>query len=243
MIKGFAGTAIELMDFNPEALNLSAFLEQQSQLDRKNLSVDAILDDIDFPHLTNVAIGQFLQALITFVPVLKKYQHHIDDFYEHRIRKHQINPTRRTNIFPLATNSADEVTAQGLKEGIMDFALTQMGITEETLRHCLMVLSGDGKTFDMLLQTRWLLSPHESLYESWRFIIALLELWHTKWTDLNRTIRCLYGKEYPHDPSTLSCLANAAHCPTPSDLKKVDLNDDSHLLDLSLDAHMLVTWE
>lgn len=243
MIKGFAGTAIELEDFDPAALDLKALLDLRSQMKRKTLTVDTILDDIDYSHLTNVAVGQFLQALITFVPALSHYQKNVDEFYSQHVQKHPINPTRKTNVIPLATNSADEMTPQGMKEAVMDFLSTQMGLNEETLKGRPLGFSGDGKTFEMLHAVRKFLSMHNGDFESLRFLIPVLELWHTKWTDLSRVIRASYGKDFPHDPSTLNRLAAAARCPTPSDLRKVPFYEGMHLLDLALDAYMLVSWE
>lgn len=243
MIKGFAGTAIELQDFDPAGLELRPLLERQAKMECTQLSVDVILDSINFDRLTNVAVGQFLQALVHFVPSLSHYQKNVDQFYSAHVEISPINPSRCTNIIPLATNSADEMTPQGLKRGITDFLQTQMGITEDTLKGRVVIVSGDGKTFDMTHRTKKYVSMHTGDYESWRFIIPLLELWHTKWTDLSRTIRASFGADYPLDPSTLNRLASVAGILAPKDLKKVDFNTGSHLVDLALDAHLLVAWE
>lgn len=49
-LKGFAGTVIELEDFDPEAFDAEKLLEQQSRLDRRDLTVDAILDHVSTDH-------------------------------------------------------------------------------------------------------------------------------------------------------------------------------------------------
>ena len=243
MIKGFAGTLVELVDVDPSALDLQAYLDKRSSLERRNLTVHTILTDIDFDHLLNVAAGQFLQALFSFVPVLSKaYCKDLDQFYETKIRKHQIEPTRKTNIIPLAMNSADEMTVQGMNAAIQDF-LRQMGLTDETLRDRLLFFSGDGKTFDQLQKVKKYMSPHETNLESLRFLVPMLELWHTKWTNLCRTLCASWGKDHPKDPSTLGCLAAAIEMNAPSDLQKVPFYDGAHLLDLALDAHLINCWE
>lgn len=152
-----------------------------------------------------------------------------------------IPPTRKSNITPLATNSADEMHIQGMKQGVLDFLSTQMGITAENLNNTISILSGDGKTYSMLLLLKKSLSPEEGDFESLRWIYPLLELWHTKWTDLSRVVRAHWGTT--DDPSSLAAIAEVSNCPTPSDLRKVDFFDGSHLVNLALDAHLLNCWE
>lgn len=243
MIKGFAGTAVEMLDFDPAALDLKELLERRAKMERRGLTADMILGDIDFDHLTHVATLQFLRALLTFVPALSCYQAELDTWISENLQKHQINPHRLTHIIPLATNSADEMTAQGMKEAIVDFLTVQMGINDETVDNRPMIFSGDGKTFDMVLKVMKYLSPHDGDVESLRCVVSLLELWHTKWTDLNRVVRTHWGKGHEHDPSTLAFVAAATDCPTPSDLRKVDFYAGAHLVDLALDGHILNCWE
>ena len=57
MIKGFTDTAIKLKDFDFTALNLKALLECQARMEQKSLTIDTIIDDIDFGYLMNIAIG------------------------------------------------------------------------------------------------------------------------------------------------------------------------------------------
>ena len=41
----------------------------------------------------------------------------------------------------------------------------------------------------------------------------------------------------------LGCAAKLAECPAPSDLHKVDFYDSEHIVNLTLDAHLLNMWE
>lgn len=125
----------------------------------------------------------------------------------------------------------------------MDFLRTQMGVTEENLNDRLFVFSGDGKTFDVLQRLKKYLSTHKGKYESLQCVVPMLELWHTKWTDLSRVVRCHFGKDSPNDPSTLAAAAKKAECPTPNDLRKVDFYQGAHLVNLALDANLLNCWE
>lgn len=65
--------------------------------------------------------------------------------------------------------------------------------------------------------------------------------WHAKWTDLSRVVCAHWGST--NDPSSLASVGKISNCPTPSDLRKVDFFEGSHLVNLTLNAHILVFWE
>ncbi|KAF8163196.1 hypothetical protein B0H34DRAFT_794930 [Crassisporium funariophilum] len=242
MITGLGATAIEMEDYDPDAFNLEDIMERQRKQERKTLTAEMILDDIDIDRLHHIATAEFLEVLLAYVPRLSAlYRKDINDYIKEHITKNPIPETRRTKITPLATNSANEMHVQGLKEGILDFATTQMGIKDETLNNTASIWSGDGKTFNMFLLLKKLLSPEESEFSSFRWLQPLLKLWHTKWTDLSRVVRTHWGTE--DDPSSLASVASIAECPKPTDLRKVDFYDGSHLVTVALDAHILSCWE
>jgi len=242
MITGLAGTAVELEDFDDAAFDLHALLQKQAQQERKNLTFMTILEDLDLQHLENVNMVYFLHALISHVPQLSTlYRKELADFSKDTLKKKPIPERRRTKIIPLATNSANEMNVQGMKEGILDFLSTQMGITRENLGNNISLISGDGKTFNMLLLLKKMAAPESNDFDAFRWLVPLLELWHTKWTDLSRIVRMHWGTL--DDPSSLATIAQLAECPTPSDMKKVDFFQGSHLVNLALDAHLLNCWE
>ncbi|RXW17874.1 hypothetical protein EST38_g7988 [Candolleomyces aberdarensis] len=242
MITGMAATAIPMEAADPEAFNLKILLDQQAKQERKNLTTDQILNDIDGAHLNNVAAFQFLQALIHYVPALSHYQKDLKKFTERRLRKFaRPEPLRPLRVVPLATNGANEMHVQELKEAVSDFAGTQLGINEETLRERCWVFSGDGKTFDMLHRLRKFMAVEEGNFDSFRWLVPLLELWHTKWTDMSRVVRAHWGDV--HDPSSLAHFARKVDLQTPPNLRKVDFYYGSHLINLVLDAHLINCWE
>ncbi|KAF8965633.1 hypothetical protein BDZ97DRAFT_1658861 [Flammula alnicola] len=240
MITGLAGTAIEMQDYHPDALNLQDILQRQARQERRTLTADTILNDLDPTHLENVSVIQFLQALIGHVKQLSVYHQELAE-YAKILDKKPIPKTRCSKITPLATNSADEMHIQGLKRGVLDFISTQMGVTAETLNNRAVIMSGDGKTYAMFLLLKKICAAEEGDFESFRWLVPLLELWHTKWTDLSRDIRAHWGST--DDPSSLASIARIAECPTPSDLRKVDFYDGSYLVNLALDANLLNCWE
>ena len=95
--------------------------------------------------------------------------------------------------------------------------------------------------YSMLLLLKKSLSLEKGDFESLWWIYPLLELWHTKWTDLSHAVYAHWGMT--DDTSSLAAIAEVSNCPTPSDLQKVDFFDGSHFVNLMLDAHLLNCWE
>ncbi|KAI0311082.1 hypothetical protein OF83DRAFT_1069420 [Amylostereum chailletii] len=243
MIKGFAGTAVQMEDCDPTAFNIEELLRREALLERKTLTPELIKSKIDWTHLKNTTTFTFLECLVRFCPSLSDYIPKLEVYLSTTLKRHQISQTRHSKVFPLASNSADEMHIQGMKQAVDNFLGTQMGIDESNLDGRILILSGDGKTFDQLLRLKRLLISEDGDFASLRCLVPLLELWHTKWTDLCRSIRAGWGKDAPSDPSTLARFAKETECPTPSDLRKVDFYDGEHILNLALDSHILVIWE
>ncbi|GJF00409.1 hypothetical protein PsYK624_166970 [Phanerochaete sordida] len=244
MLKGFAGTAIELEGFDPEAYRVDKYLELRRNTKRGDLSVHRIESDLNPQHIENIAVGQFLSVLISFAPDLGRYAPDVEKFYkDHVSTRRQLPPDRKTKVYPLGTNSADEAQQEGMKAAVHDFLTVQLGITEETLNNRLLVFSGDGLTFEQLIKLVKNMSGEQTDYQSLRFVVPMLELWHTKWTDLSRVIRGHAGIEHPDDPSSLAAIANAISVDMPPNLKKVPFYEGAHILDITLDAYLLCCWE
>ncbi|KAF8955673.1 hypothetical protein BDZ97DRAFT_1673396 [Flammula alnicola] len=240
MLTGLAATAVKMEDCDSQVFDLKLLIERQARQERRALTTEILLDSLDLTHLENCTVVQFLQVLISFVPELSIYKKNLEEYAKILDRK-PIPQSRLTETTPLSTNSANEMTVQGLREGILDFATTQMGIDEETLGNTASIWSGDGKTFNMLLLLKRMTAQEASDFHSFRWLIPLLELWHSKWTDLSRVVRTHWGTT--DDPGSLATIAAIGECPKPSDMRKVDFFDGAHLVNLALDAQLLNCWE
>ena len=242
MITGTAATAIDMEDLPDDALNLQNLLEKIELQERKNLTLEVILQDTDWTHLELVTTLHILDILIQFVPSLVGYVDDVQDLFNTEACKHQINPKRKSTVHPLGTNSANEVSTQGMFEAMVDF-LEQIGTSEETLGNRIQFFSGDGKSFEAVGKVKKYLSSQNGNFKSMAFIVEVLELWHTEWHDLGRICSTLWGPPHTNDPSTLGYLAKAINSPTPSDFKKVDFYHNSRLVDVAVKAHVLQCWE
>ncbi|KAK7684254.1 hypothetical protein QCA50_012578 [Cerrena zonata] len=186
--------------------------EKLSEGERRNLSVEVILEEIDWAHFEKVYALHFVDTLIQFVPTLVSHRKGIEESFKD-VEKHQINPARHSKVQPLGTNSANEVSTQGMKEAVTDF-FDEMGITEATLNNRIQFMSGDGKSFEAMGKVKKYLSGQDDDYYSMRFVVEILELWHTKWHDISRICGAQWGERNSNDPSTLSYLAKAINSPT-----------------------------
>ncbi|KAA1474511.1 hypothetical protein DENSPDRAFT_781882 [Dentipellis sp. KUC8613] len=242
MIIGTGATAVEMEDCPLGAFDLEPLLAKRAEGKRKTITVEDIHASKDWSHLRKVSALHWLNALVFFVPALTAYQTDVAQLFAEDVKKHQINPHRHSTIHPLGTNSANETTTHGMKDALMDF-LKQLGIDEETFDNKLFFFTGDGKTFEGVNKIKRYLGSQPGNFKSLRFVVAGLELWHTKWTDLSRICSGKWGAAYPNDPSTLDHFARAIGIPKPSDLKKVDFYTYARLIEIVVRAHILHCWE
>ncbi|KAI0050052.1 hypothetical protein FA95DRAFT_1603903 [Auriscalpium vulgare] len=243
MLTGTWGTAVKMYDCKPDAFDIRPILEKKEAATRRDIKASNIMDKIDHKHLHTVATFHFLEVLVAFVPALAHYRSDVSKRFKEAAQKVPINPKRRTEVYPLGTNSANEVSTKGLRDALADF-LKQLGITQDTIGNRLMFFHGDGKSFDGMHKVLKYLSISASKFSALQFVRPVLEIWHTKWTDLSRICRVHWGG--PHsmsDPSTLGFMAKAVNTPTPSDLHKVEYYPYAKLLDIDVRAHILNCWE
>lgn len=243
MVTGYWGTMVQMADYETDALLAAPLIAAQNHMERKQLSVDILQSKINHTHLDNVSWTAVLRPLLEFDPNLSYLKTSFEARSTELLRVHQIPESRETKILPFSSNNANEMTPAGMKQAIADHFL-QRGIDRDTHKGRIYIHSGDGKTFDMYLKLQKYLSTHENDIEALRCLLPMLETWHTKWTDLSRTIRASLGKDAPDsDPSTLKAFARETNCKVPTDPHKIDFYEGKHLLELAFNAHILVLWE
>lgn len=243
MLTGFAGTLVIMKNYEEGAFDAQPFWANVNRMDRKQLTVPLLEDAIDTDHLENVSWTIFAEVLIDYVPTLQELR---EDFTKREttlLQQNQI-PLRQSEIVPLATNDANEMTPQGMVEGLQDHITTQRGFTDENWHGRLLLHHGDGKTFEGYLRIQKYMAGEPGNISSFRALVPMPETWHTMWTDLSRIVRASAGEGAPDtDPSTLKAFAAEAGCKMPNDLRKVDFYEGEHLVMLALRAHVLVIWE
>ncbi|KAI0038499.1 hypothetical protein FA95DRAFT_1505585, partial [Auriscalpium vulgare] len=243
MITGCMGTSVKMEDCPKDAFDIGPIQANIENGARRNVTATEIMGKIDDIHIDNILCYHWADVLVSYVPSLALYRSELSEKFEKNTMKHQINKQRHTKVFPLGTNSANEASTKGVKEAIADF-LHQLGIKASNIGNRLIFFHGDGKTFDGIHKMKKYVSGSRNTYSKLRFVRPVLELWHTKWTDLSRICRTHWGgSRSTSDPSSLGFMAKAINVASPTDFHKVHFYNSKHLVDVVTRGHILQRWE
>ena len=243
---GMAGTAVELTDFDQEAVDLGKRrqLINQGRLKEMSLTKDNLLDLLNKPHNRTVGALHWLQILTTYVPELESNKRYIQDMFRTKTpasMRLDRDGVRRTVIHPLATLAKNEATSTDLRDGLVNF-LEQIGQTPDDHHPRIVLVGGDGMTFEQLGHLRQMMQCQDKPFKNFKIIQPYLQLWHTEWTDLSRLFTAHFGKEGSHDPSTIGHSSAKINFKRPANLAKIDYYPGSHHLYRILDARILDYW-
>ncbi|KIO32934.1 hypothetical protein M407DRAFT_65941 [Tulasnella calospora MUT 4182] len=239
---GTAATAIVLQQHDPLALSRSNWDPAKGREAMRTLTMGDLEADLDSTHLGLVTTLHWLRILVEHVPALSSYQKEVDMLFKERAQKCRMADNRKTEIHPLGTSDANEATADGLLEAINDF-MEQLGLGKEKIKDKLLIVSGDGMTFNGLLRLkRYTERSTTDDYRALRWVLPILETWHTTWTDLSRVVRTNWGPRSTADPSCLGHSATAINHPMPTNMKKVDFYSAQRTVTQVFTARVLDCW-
>jgi hypothetical protein len=239
---GIAATYFEIPRdlFIEGAADLADKRRRITENKRKDLTMQQVLGWVDNTHLEKVGVLHWLKVLMDYIPELDIYREHVSILFRTRVRKHQI-PVHKTTVHPLATSGKNETVIGELKDAVLDF-LSQIGQTKENHFNRLMLIGGDGLTYEKLLLLKKYLQLHDDPFESFELLLPQLEEWHTESTNMNRIYERHWGSSLSCDPSTLGHSARKIGRPEPANKKKVDFYPSTQLLFLVCDVRMLDCW-
>jgi hypothetical protein len=204
---------------------------------RTTAKVEDFLDAIDQSHLDTVLTLHWLQGLTKYVPELSSYQEHVSIIFRTRGAKLHL-PIRPNKIHLLATSSKNETVTTELKDALVDF-LGQIGQSVEELQKQLLLISGDGLTYEKIIQLKNYLQYHGDEFQQFEILEPVLAIWHTLWTDLSCLFETHWGATHSRDLSTLGDSPTKIGRLAPSSLKKVDYYPHSELAYTVLEVRML----
>jgi hypothetical protein len=242
MTIGIAGTYMELDNFDIKAYSLDDKRKRIAENKRSTLSTTQVLGFIDQKHLEIVGALQWLRSLTNSVPELHNMKGEVSLRYRTRGAKLPI-PVHRSKLHPLASSGKNETITGELKDALLDF-FEQLGQTQDNYIRRLVLVGGDGLTYEKFLLLKKYLQFHKDEFQSFEMIEPILELWHTAWTDLSRLYECHWpaGSLDSQDPSTLGHSARLIGRKAPPNLKKVDYYPGVQLAYDVLDSRMLDCW-
>lgn len=237
---GIGGTAFVVKGFVKGADDLDDKAARIAQNKRKDVTVETYLSWIDHNHLEVIGILHWLRTLTSMVPEAAEHKSHVSLLFRTRAAKHCI-PAEATQVHPLATSGKNETVTTELKDALLDF-FEQLGQTRENYMRRLMLVGGDGLTYEKIIQLKKYLQCHEDAFESFSFVEPQLELWHTEATDLSRIFETHWGSSLSTDPSTLGHSARKIGRTAPPNMKKVDYYPSAQLAYLVADVRQLDCW-
>ncbi|KAJ6478358.1 hypothetical protein C8R45DRAFT_1157217 [Mycena sanguinolenta] len=239
---GTAVTAILLEDCAPGAFDLQVHLDRVMQRSRRELSIESLIDDIDWDYIHELSALHWVLVLVTFVPKLAHLRKDVSALFKsERTTKFRLRPRRSVMQAP-GTNAERETETQGMMPVILDF-MKQMGLDETALKNLIFMARGDGASVAAMWRIKKYLAAPPSHYKAFRNLVPPgPEIWHTRWTQLNALATNYYGPTASPDPSSLSKSATAARAKRPSNLKKVDFFPTSRSMELFFEARVLDCW-
>ena len=243
---GMAATAVEIIDFNPEAVRLGKRrqLIHEGREKKKALTVEGVCELLNMDHTRIVGALHWLQILIAYIPQLEGYKGYVREMFRKKppanIRLDK-DGVHRSIIHPLATSGKSETAVRELKDGLIDF-LEQMGQTPDDYQQRIILAGGDGLTFEQMGNLKRLMQTQDGPFKTFEILQPYLQLWHTEWTDLCRLFTAHFGEGRSTDPSTIGHSSAKIGFKRPANLAKVDYYPGSHHLYRVLDARVLDCW-
>jgi hypothetical protein len=220
MVVGTAATAIKMEGFNPSALDILDKQHRIAENKRQSLTFNDLWSLVDHSHLDVICRLQWLHTLVDLVPELDRYRGDIQKLYNTRGQKY-CTQLWKSQIQPLPTNGKNETVTSNLVKSLREI-YSHIGQTESSYTPRLILTGGDCLTYERMVQLKNYLQFHDTPYERLDILQPLLEIWHTKWTDLSRIYEAHFGGLTSDDPSSLGHSTNKIKRKAPSNLKKVD---------------------
>ena len=209
-----------------------------------SLKVEDLIDLPKKAHNRTVGALHWLQILTTYVPQLEPYKSYVREKFRTEpsaSMRLDRDGVHRTVVHPLATSAKNETSSTDLRDGLVDF-LEQVGQTLDDHHPRIILVGGDGLTFEQLGNLKQLAQCQEKPFKNFEIIQPYLQLWHTEWTDLSRLFTAHFGEEGSQDPSTIGHSSAKINFKRPANLAKIDYYPGSHHLYRILDARILDCW-
>ncbi|KAJ7246786.1 hypothetical protein B0H12DRAFT_1235419 [Mycena haematopus] len=249
LLTGTAATAIMLDNCAPHAFDLNTYQDRVIRNERSSLTVDALLDDINFDHLDLTFALHVVRILCEHVPCLHLHLPLIAErFRSHPIALYLLPADRpATRIVPLSCNSRAEMETHDMKEALQDFD-RQCGYTPDNVSAAKILIweAGDGgSVLSGGRVARHLLPQGLSLgvYESFESRLWTPGLFHVQLNMINGVAENHFGAKVSSDPSSLSRAASLASLYIPSKPNSCDYYPTTRTMDTICRAQFLDIWD
>ncbi|RDB30543.1 hypothetical protein Hypma_007322 [Hypsizygus marmoreus] len=239
---GIAGIYVELdgAGVDPAAYDLDDKRKRLAENLRAELTPEKVLNLLDQDHIECVGQTHWLGALVNSVPQLAFMKRNVSHRFRTQCARLRI-PVHATKVHPMASSGKKETISTELKDALVDF-LSQMGSKARQYVRKLVLVGGDGMTYEKVIQLKCYMQFHGDPFESFELLEAALSAWHAEWTDLSRNYETHWDSILSQDPSTLGHSAAQVGRSAPPNLQKVDYYPCAEFMYLVLDVRMLDCW-
>ena len=223
---GMAATAIEVANYNPEAVGLKRRrqLTKEGKEKKMALTTNDVLGLLNRNHAQIVGALHWLQILTTYVPRLERYKGEVRKMFQTgppANMRLDHDGVHKSVIHPLATSAKSETVIGEFRDGLVDF-LEQMGQTPDNYQERITFAGGDGLTFEKMGNLKRAMQTQDTPFKTFEILQPYLQLWHTEWTDLCRLFVAHFREERSADPSTLAHSSAKIGFKRPANPAKVD---------------------
>ncbi|KAK7688668.1 hypothetical protein QCA50_008206 [Cerrena zonata] len=240
---GMSAMVNTLEGYTASALDLDDKIYRIRNSKRDEMEVETLLGFIDEAHAQNVAILQWVQVLVNYIPELSDLKPIVAKAFQTvgQGAKMPLPRKHQTVIHPLATVAKNENITTEFRDALVDF-LSQIGQLDAAFKHRLIFLGGDGLTFERSLNIKAYLRDQSNELRRMDIFEPFIENWHAGWTKLSQDYATHWGRDASQDPSTLSHSTNKIGQKKPTNINKVDYYPAAYTVFLVLDVRMLDCW-
>ncbi|KAJ6614664.1 hypothetical protein B0H10DRAFT_1950487 [Mycena sp. CBHHK59/15] len=165
LTSGCAATLIGLEDVPEGAMNSKELLRNVKEKKRAVLTVDKLIDNIDWKHIKGVGVATPRRVWTKHAKAMGKHPLHL--------RKSVIHPMRSTNV--------DEAQTTGVASELRNLVLDQLLIATHWLNCWLIMICGDQLSIDRICKIKKYMFKTDTVFDRHDWALPIIQLWHLKW--------------------------------------------------------------
>lgn len=197
---GTAATFIQLEGVRSGALRSQPLIDNLKKQHRLNkpLTVDALLDDIDWNHVNGIGAATVLRVWVKHLPGLRRFKSKVQELFAKDLAVRRLK-LRKSTVLPMRPTAIDESISAGILSVLHNLVLQQLDVHPEWLDKWLVFVCGDQMTIDRLRKTKLYSAKTNTPYDRHDWVLPVIQLWHLKWNWM-KAIFCLHWtKEFGKD--------------------------------------------
>ncbi|KAJ7306175.1 hypothetical protein DFH08DRAFT_976105 [Mycena albidolilacea] len=177
---GTAATLIGLEDVTEEAMDSRPFIKNVEEKKRLNLTLDELVDDIDWNHLEGVGSGTAAGVWTKHVPSLRVHGRAVTKKFRVTYAKHHLR-LRKSVVHPMRTTDIDEAPTTGVAAELHNLVVDQLRILGHWLQCWLIMICGDQLSIDRVRKIKMYMDKGDTPFDRHDWALPVIQLWHLKW--------------------------------------------------------------